>query len=213
MLWMTDSSFRTQGASEEPRAKEWHEQFAPYFKRLWNQAEDGNGRRRGSPVVQGTESKWLKEMVRRGQIQETSGEQGLVKQRRGRRKHQEDSWLCLGWLHRESHTLQETHKAGFKRTRRDRKLGFCLYWVWRTGETQAERSSNRVVREGRGNGFGSHQQVGGKVIRDDELAREEYKEHSRPGIKPWGMQTFKVSEDHLITCSLNNILIIIWLPT
>ena len=55
--------------------------------------------------------------------------------------------------------------------------------------------------------------MGGKVIRDDELAREGYKEHGRPGIKPWGMQTFKASEDHLITCSLNNILIIIWLPT
>ena len=52
---------------------------------------------------------------------------------------------------------------------------------------------------------------GGKVT-DDELAQEEHKELSRPGIKPCGTQTLTALEDHLITCSLHNILIIIWLP-
>ena len=47
---------------------------------------------------------------------------------------------------------------------------------------------------------------GGKVIGDGELAEEEL---SRPGIKPWGTQALMALEDHLITYSLNNILIII----
>ena len=50
---------------------------------------------------------------------------------------------------------------------------------------------------------------GGKVIGDGELAEEEL---SRPGIKSWGTQALTALEDHLITYSLNNILIIIWLP-